>query len=54
MNKGKLENHEVRIMDESTGAGDLYFGLLGTSVNTTKTNKRKDSGIKEDLKLDSK
>lgn len=51
MNKGKKENHEVIINEENKKNGDLYFGLSGLGVNTTKKDNRNDLRLKEDMNL---
>jgi hypothetical protein len=51
MHKGKKENHEVRINEKNTKNNDLYFGLSGLGVNTTKKDNRNDLRLKEDMNL---
>ncbi len=51
MYKGKKENHEVKINEGNTKNGDLYFGLSGLGVNTTKKDNRNELRLKEDMNL---
>lgn len=51
MNKVKREKHEVMMTNSNSKTGDLFFGLSGTGVNSTKRDNRNDSRLREDLNL---